>query len=157
MQSFNLIALGYAVHTLGSIILVGSLLFVEIAYLPPVADVRNSNTRMKLRLEVLGLALRWAWLGVLLIYSSGLWGISGTNLSTLPPYVAWMTGLSVPLLLLLLVGQLVLLPEARHALGVKQIKAAHRWYLWLRALMLAALVLALGTLLLGASGAAFLT
>lgn len=156
MQYFNPIAVAHLAHALGSIILVGSLLFAQTVYLPSVAEVSNASTRMQLRLEALRLSLHGAWLGVLLVYGSGLWGISSADLFKLPAHVAWMTGLSVPLLLLLMVGQLVLLPEARHAMDINQVKAAHRWYLWLRALLLVTLLLALATLLLGASGAALL-
>jgi len=140
-------------HNLGSIILIGSLLFIQIAYLPAVSDVRSATAHMHLRLDGVALCLRWLWLGVLLIYGSGLWAVLALlDQSPWPVHVVWMTALSVLLLILLVIAQLGLLRPARLAMQRKRIRNARQLYGRLRAPLLAALVVD-AAMLLGVSGA----
>ncbi len=141
-------------HNLGSIVLVGSLVFMQTVYLPAVSDVRTPTARMRLRLDAMALCFRWLWLGVLLIVGSGLWALFAVlDSSALPVHVVWKTGLSVLLLLLLAIGQLVLLDGAQHAMEDTRLRDARRLYGWLYGVLLAALVVALAAMLLGVSGA----
>lgn len=154
MSQTQQIIVAVLAHNLGSIILVGSLLFMQIAYLPGVSDVRTATARMHLRLDGIALCLRWVWLGVLIIYGSGLWAaLALLDLSQWPVHVVWMTALSVLLLILLVIAQLGPQRAARLAMQGKRVRDARRLYGRLRALLLAALVVAAGAMLLGVSGA----
>ena len=154
MSPLQQLTLAVVAHNLGSIILVGSFLFLYLAYLPAVADVRTPVARMRLRLDGIALCFRWSWLGVLLVYSSGIWAAFVLlNPRAMPLHVIWMTVLSGLLLVLLAVADLGLLRLARGAMKRNEVRAARQLYGWLYGLALAVLLVAVCALLLGVSGA----
>jgi uncharacterized membrane protein len=148
------VILAVLAHNLGSILLIGSLVFLQAAYLPAVAEVSGSSVRMSLRMDVLACCFRWVWVGIALIYLSGGWAVvAWLDLLSLPIHIAWTLGLSLLLLALLVWAHIGLYWSAEYAMKEQRIKSARRTFGRLNWVLRAALLVALINLLLGASGA----
>jgi len=140
-------------HHLGSIILVGSLLFPRAVALPAGALVRRPQARLKLRLAAIRLSLRWVWAGIALLYGTAAWAvvvlIGPTALSL---HLIWKLSLSLALLVLLPWVHMGLFWSVEQAMAEDHFTTARALYTRLDWALRLCLALAVTAMLLGVLG-----
>ena len=146
-------AIVHALHQIGVLIWVGSLFFVRLILLPATGTAKAPMARMRLRLGVYKQMFRWGWLGVLLVWGSGIWGLKALELAALPIHVQVMVGIAAVMVLLHLIGYFAFFLNMDIAVEeARLIRAAKNNY-WMRKLLWLYLGLGLSAAILGASGA----
>lgn len=136
MQFLSPLTVALTLHLLGSAILIGSLLYVQLVSLPAIAQLRGGKRRFQLRVRVLARTYTGLWAGAVLLLLNILFLSSGSGFKKIPDVVVATYNLFPILLLLLFLGQEVFLSEIKYEIESQRIKLARRWYLRLRATLL---------------------
>jgi len=150
-------AIVHALHQIGVLIWIGSLFFVRLVLLPATGTAKDPMVRMRLRLRAYRRMFHWGWLGMLLVWGSGVWGLKVIGLSALPIHVQAMAALAAVMVLLHLVGYFAFFLNMEVAVEEERLVHAAKNNYWMRKLLWLILILGLAAAFLGASGPYVLT
>lgn len=153
MSGFTPDAIAHAVHQIGVLIWIGSLFFVRLVLLPATGTAKSPMIRMRLRLDAYRHMFRWGWVGLVLVWGSGLWGLKILDLAALPLHVQIMVAMAAAMVLLHLLGYFAFFLNMDIAVDEERLIRAAKNNFWMRKLLWVNLVLGLGAAFLGASGA----
>lgn len=145
--------LAQAIHQIGVLIWLGSLFFVRLVVLPATKSEKDPLIRMRFRIEAYRHMFRSGWVGLLLVWGSGLWRLGIPNPSQLPlqVQVRVMGGAAVSMVVLQLFGYLRLFLNMELAVDEERLVWAAMNNFWMRKLIWLSLALGLAATIAGAS------
>jgi uncharacterized membrane protein len=146
-------AIVHAVHQIGAIVWIGSLFFVRLVLLPSTGALKRPMSRMRVRLQAYKRLFRWGWVGLLIVWGSGLWSLKIMEPAMLPTHVLMMAGMAAAMVLLHLVGFFAFYLNMAAAVEEDRLIRAAKNNYWMRKLIWINLLLGLAATVLGASGA----
>jgi uncharacterized membrane protein len=151
MSGVPLDAIATAAHQVGVLIWVGGLFFTRLVWLPATATLKAPMERMRLRFEAYKRLFLSGWVGMLLVWGSGLWRAGSLEVATLPIHVQVMAGAALAMVLLYLIAFLALYLNLGVAIEEDRLIRAARNNFWLRKLIWANLILGLAAAVAGAA------
>jgi uncharacterized membrane protein len=151
MSSVVITAVLAVIREAGALLLVGSMFLVLAVLMPAVERVRSPRQRMALRRGIYGRMFAWAWIGLLLLWSTGIAELA-LDQAPLPGHVVLMAALSLLFLLVFLIAQFGL--HFRALMVLDDGNSEHARYLLhrLRPILILALIIAVVVTVLDVSG-----
>lgn len=152
MSSAGLPAIVAVAHELGSLILIGSMFLVLAVLMPAIERVRSPRQRLRLRRGVYGRMFLWAWIGLLLLWGTGVAELMLHADGDLPAHLVLMGVLSLLFMLVFLFAQFGL--HVKALVVLEDGNSEHARYLLhrLRPILMLALILAIAVAVLDVSG-----
>jgi uncharacterized membrane protein len=144
--------LALAIHQIGVLVWIGSLIFVRLILLPVTTTVKTPIVRMKVRLKAYQQLFRWGWVGSALVWIGGIWALRAFELAKLPLHVQVMAAAAFVMVLLYLIGYIAFFLNMEVAVEEERLVRAAKNNFWLRKLLWIPLFLGLGAALFGVSG-----
>jgi len=143
-------------HEIGSLLLVGSMFLVLAVLMPAIERVRSPRQRLWLRRGVYGRMFVWAWIGLLLLWSTGIAELVLYKGAMLPAHVLVMAVLSLLFTVVFLFAQFGLHIKALLVLEDGNSERARYLVHRLRPVLTLALVIAVAVAMLDVAGSAMM-